>query len=99
MAGAYDLYISSYPKGPGLSQAQKMWCYNRKRILSTDYSASSGKPATDVSMERIPATAAVDPTNIQFTSDIAMVVPMAATAVCAIVFTALTPAAFAHFNK
>ena len=60
---------------------------------------SSGKPAADVSRDRIPASAAVDPTNTQFISDIATVVPMVATAVCAMVFTALIPAALTHFNK
>jgi hypothetical protein len=54
---------------------------------------SSGKPATLVSIDKIPAKREADPTASQLTSPIATLVPMVAIAVCAIVLTARIPAA------
>lgn len=50
-----------------------------------------------VNIDRIPASIEADATIIQFTSPITADVPIVATAVCATVFKALTPAAFNHF--
>lgn len=60
-------------------------------------SLTSGIPATDVSSEMIPASADADITYFQSTCPIAAAVPIPAIAACAIVFTALIPAAFHHF--
>ena len=64
-----------------------------------DYPSTSGSPATEVSRERIPARTEAEATAIQFTSPMNADVPTVATAVCATVFTARTPAAFSHFLK
>ena len=67
-----------------------------KNLLIVDYSFISGKPAILVSNESIPANPAVLKTANHLTSPNAAAVPMAAMAVCATVFTALTDAAFTH---
>lgn len=59
----------------------------------------SGKPAIEVNIEPIPATKAVEPTSIQSTSPIIVVVPIVAIAVYAMVFIARIPAHFSHFLK
>lgn len=58
--------------------------------------STSGSPATDVKTDNTPASRAALPTAIQFTSCITAATPIVATAVCAMVFTALTAAAFAQ---
>ena len=62
-------------------------------------SFSSGKPATDVKRDRMPASAAAETTATQLTSPITTEVPIMATAVCATVLTALIPAALAQVLK
>src|SRR5699024_8593208 len=57
---------------------------------------TSGSPATLVATEITPERRDADKTIIQFTSCKTAAVPIVATNVCAIVLTALTPAAFAH---
>ena len=57
---------------------------------------TSGRPATDVARDMMPASTDADPTICQFTSPIAAAVPIVATNVCAIVLTALRAAALAH---
>ena len=59
--------------------------------------ASSGRPATLVSRLRIPARTLALATISQFTSPSATAVPMVATAVCATVLMARTPAALIQF--
>ena len=53
----------------------------------------------DINMDEIPANTEADATTDQLTSLIAIDVPISPTAVCAIVFMALIPAAFNHFNS
>lgn len=57
----------------------------------------SGSPAMLVNILNTPANAEADATTSQLTSVSITVVPIVATAVCAIVFAARTPAAFNHF--
>ena len=57
----------------------------------------SGKPATLVSRDNIPASTEAEMTNFTFIWPSAVAVPIVANAVCAIVLTALLPAHFAHF--
>ena len=59
---------------------------------------SSGNPATDVSRDKKPESKDADKTIFQSTLPITVAVPMVAIAVCAIVFTALIPAAFSQSN-
>ena len=58
---------------------------------------ASGRPATDVSILTIPATIAEDKTIRQSIADKTVLVPITATAVCAIVLTARIPALTIHF--
>ena len=68
--------------------------------IADDYSSlTSGRPATEVSRDRMPARADALATITQFTSPNTALVPMVATAVCATVFSALMPAAFSHCLK
>jgi hypothetical protein len=60
------------------------------------YTFNSGSPAIDVSRDMMPARAAVEPTSAQSTPEITAVVPMAATAVWAMVLIARIPAARIH---
>ena len=60
-------------------------------------SLTSGKPATLVNTDNMPASSEAEPTTSQLTSPITADVPIVATAVCATVLTALTAAAFAQF--
>lgn len=58
--------------------------------------STSGKPATDVSIDSNPASADAEITIAQLTFDKTADVPIVEIAVCATVLTALIPAAFAH---
>ena len=58
--------------------------------------STSGSPATDVKTDSTPASRAALPTAIQLTSCITAATPIVATAVCAMVLTARTVAAFAQ---
>ena len=60
------------------------------------YSFISGRPATLVRSDSIPAIAEALSTIIQFTPSSMAVVPIVAITVCATVFAALIPAAFSH---
>ena len=59
--------------------------------------SSSGIPANDVNSEETPASAAVPTTTFQSTAVIVAAAGSIATAVCAMVLVALTPASFTHF--
>jgi hypothetical protein len=61
------------------------------------YLSTSGRPATLVSSDRIPASTEALATILQSTADRNAELPIVATAVCATVLIALTPAAFHHF--
>lgn len=58
---------------------------------------NSGRPATLVSRDNSPAKAAAETTATQLTSPSTAAVPIVATAVCATVLTARTPAAYNQF--
>ena len=60
------------------------------------YFFNSGKPAIDVSNDNNPAKSEADITPFQPTSSNMVTVPIVATAVYAIVFMALIPAAFSQ---
>ena len=62
------------------------------------YCCTSGRPATEVSKDKIPANAEALATAAQFTSPKTAAVPMVAAAVWATVFMARMDAAFAHFR-
>jgi hypothetical protein len=68
-------------------------------ILMSHYPSqgASGRPATDVNILTIPATIAEDKTIRQSIADKTVLVPITATAVCAIVLTARMPALTIHF--
>lgn len=61
------------------------------------YSAS-GRPATDISKDSIPASSDDEKTTAQFTLEITAEVPIVAIAVCATVLNALVEAALNHFT-
>ena len=59
-------------------------------------SFTSGNPEIEVSIDKMPESSDAETTATQFTSFIIAVTPMVETAVCAMVFTALTVAHFSH---
>ena len=60
------------------------------------HSLHSGNPATDVAIDRIPASTDADATIFQSTAPMTDAVPIVAIKVCATVLTALTPAFLHH---
>ena len=82
----------------GVSQPKYAVYTNNGATISYGEVKSLGK-ATEVSIESMPASMEADSTTHQLTSSSTALVPMVATAVWAIVFTARIPAALSHFLK